>query len=263
MKRYINRIEKDNRIVCRINIIDTMSFIRVLEPLSEYVVPYELFQVSRCNREINESVKEMRHHWRKYCAWLSTLLNVELATPNYANYANLVRLNDETVRAAVEKYLNRPEEIELLLGSITHWDVSSVTDMRYLFADAISFNEKLQWKTSNVTDMRHLFYGATSFDQDLPWDVSSVTNMTGLFGEATSFNKELPWDVSSVTDMSATFLGAHSFNKELPWDVSSATDLSYMFYEATSFNQELNWNIPPTTVRIRMFTNYDLISSDT
>merc|ERR1712032_771586 len=40
------------------------------------------------------------------------------------------------------------------------------------------------WGVSSVTDMRYMFNGASSFNQDLSkWDVASVTAMTSIFSE--------------------------------------------------------------------------------
>ena len=48
------------------------------------------------------------------------------------------------------------------------------------------------WDVSSVTDMRYIFNGATSFNQDLSkWDVSKVTDMENMFMRASAFNREL------------------------------------------------------------------------
>ena len=58
----------------------------------------------------------------------------------------------------------------------TAWNTSSVTDMRSMFEDAISFNQDISnWNVSNVEDMSYMFYKARSFNQDISnWDVSNV-----------------------------------------------------------------------------------------
>ena len=62
-----------------------------------------------------------------------------------------------------------------------------------------SFNQPLnKWNVSNVTDMRWMFADAEAFNQPLnKWDVSNVTNMKCMFKNATSFNQPLhaPWYV--------------------------------------------------------------------
>ena len=65
-------------------------------------------------------------------------------------------------------------------GPIAEWDVSSVTDMSGIFANALSFNGEIsKWDVSSVTSMSHMFMHTTSFDGDLSdWDVSRIKNMT-------------------------------------------------------------------------------------
>lgn len=48
------------------------------------------------------------------------------------------------------------------------WDVSSVTDMSFMFNEAKSFNQPLdRWNISNVKDMAYMFCEATSFRQPI------------------------------------------------------------------------------------------------
>ncbi len=56
-----------------------------------------------------------------------------------------------------------------------------------------------------MTNMRYLFGGATSFNQPLNnWNVSKVREMNCMFWNAESFNQPLDkWNVSNVTDMDA------------------------------------------------------------
>ena len=55
---------------------------------------------------------------------------------------------------------------------LNKWNVSKVTDMRWMFADAEAFNQPLnKWNVSNVTNIWGMFDGASSFNQPLhaPW----------------------------------------------------------------------------------------------
>ena len=63
------------------------------------------------------------------------------------------------------------------------WDVSSVTNMRVMLADAKAFNEPIgDWDVSSVTDMFAMLYGATSFNQQLggQW-ATSTASMDAMF----------------------------------------------------------------------------------
>ena len=140
-------------------------------------------------------------------------------------------------------------------GDISGWNVSSVTDMSYMFQESFFNGDISEWDVSSVTDMNGMFGGATTFNQPLDsWDISSVTDMNGMFGGATSFNGDISdWNVSSVTDMSYMFQES-SFNGDISeWNVSSVTDMSYMFRSA-SFNGDISeWNVSSVTDMSYMF----------
>ena len=118
------------------------------------------------------------------------------------------KLNNSTLRHAVKDYLSSNVKIKRFIiskyGEIGDWDVSNVTDMSNVFADASSFNQPLNnWNVSKVKDMGEMFWGATSFNQPLNnWNVSKVTNMEAMFWGATSFNQPLhaPWYAVEQSD---------------------------------------------------------------
>lgn len=126
---------------------------------------------------------------------------------------------------------------------VSAWDVSSVSDVSYVFADTTLFNAPLKdWKTSNVTNFEGAFKGSQAFSQPLFWDVSSGENFSKMFAQSAVFNGDLvKWDVSKGTNFSQMFDGAVSFDQDIAsWDVSSAQDMTRMFAQATSFNQDLS-----------------------
>ena len=143
-------------------------------------------------------------------------------------------------------------------GDLSGWDVSSVAYMEGMFWGAGSFDGDLSgWDVSSVTDMYAMFYKAGSFGGNISaWDVSGVTNMASMFHGASSFDGDLSgWDVSSVTNMYAMFTSASSFNSDLSnWDVSGVTDMVDMFRRASSFNGDLSgWDVSGVTRMIAMF----------
>ena len=155
---------------------------------------------------------------------------------------------------SLKSILNVQVKIHTNTGNFNHIDVSSVTDMSYLFHndDKFQSNNKFngdisKWDVSNVTNMNNMFRKATSFNKDIgSWNVSNVTNMMYVFYRATSFNQNIGrWNVSNVTDMSSMFHGAKSFNQNIrSWNVSKVAFMSDMFNGATSFNQNIrSWNV--------------------
>ncbi|MBB3836022.1 surface protein [Runella defluvii] len=168
-------------------------------------------------------------------------------------------------------------------NNIGSWNVGSVTDMGYMFAGCLLFNQAINgWDVRAVTTMRSLFFGATSFNQPLNgWQVGAVTTMEEMFSNADAFNGNIAnWDVRNVTTFrrmffmaprfnqnigswqptkalstSQMFYGATDFNGNIGgWDVQMVNDMSGMFYGASHFNQDIgNWQVGAVTDMSTMF----------
>ena len=137
-------------------------------------------------------------------------------------------------------------------------DVSKITDMSYLFCQAIDdlsiarnylpecgnavrkdYKGIEKWDTSKVEDMSFMFWFNEKFNESIgSWNVGRVKNMDRMFASATSFNQPLDkWNVSNVEDMSRMFAGAKSFNQDLSsWDVRNVKDMSEMFNGASAWD---------------------------
>ena len=102
-------------------------------------------------------------------------------------------------------------------GPIGKWDVSRVTDMKYLFYLKHEFNQPLNgWDVGNVKNMDRMFAWAYSFNQPLDtWDVSNVDNMQHMFQFAKSFNQDLcSWIVKDDASIDNMFAGAVAFFRD-------------------------------------------------
>eukprot|EP00526_Cylindrotheca_closterium_P014748 CAMPEP_0113625296 /NCGR_PEP_ID=MMETSP0017_2-20120614/13066_1 /TAXON_ID=2856 /ORGANISM="Cylindrotheca closterium" /LENGTH=283 /DNA_ID=CAMNT_0000535405 /DNA_START=281 /DNA_END=1129 /DNA_ORIENTATION=+ /assembly_acc=CAM_ASM_000147 len=133
------------------------------------------------------------------------------------------------LKGAVDSWFTTQGLVETQYGPIGDWCFTAgVTSMSSLFYNRPTFNGDISsWDVSSVTNMWYMFY-KTPFNKDLSsWDVSSVTTMYSMFYKASSFNQDLSsWDVSSVIDTGKMFYGASSFNQDLSsWDVSSVRDM--------------------------------------
>lgn len=133
-------------------------------------------------------------------------------------------------------------------SDIGPWDMSNVTDIINMLQDADSFNQNISsWKLPKVKFLSMVFSGCDAFNQDLSsWDVSKVVDMSGLFSFTGAFNQDLgSWDVSSVRSMNCMFSNAFAFNQDISgWNVSNVTNMNSIFYNARSFNQNLRfWDV--------------------
>ena len=97
------------------------------------------------------------------------------------------------------------EETKFKHIDISDWDVSNITDMKYMFYDCEeleSVGDLSNWNVSNVTDMNSMFCNCKELEYvgDISeWDMSKVINMPFMFWYCTSFNQDLSgWNVSNV-----------------------------------------------------------------
>ena len=172
-------------------------------------------------------------------------------------------INWKTMASAFYKCSN------LVLNATDVPNLSSVTDMNFMFAYTDAFNADLSdWDTSTVTNMNAVFFLASAFNGDISaWDTSKVTNMSLMFFSAHVFNGDISaWDTSAVTDLSLMFFSAYAFNSDISaWDTSAVTNMYGVFNSATAFNGEVSaWDTSAVTDMDVMFyaassfTNHDL-----
>jgi surface protein len=137
-------------------------------------------------------------------------------------------------------------------SSITGWDVSSVTNMSYVFY-ASNMNVDISgWDVSSVTNMNYMFSHNSVFNQPLNgWGskTGNVTDMSYMFNFTSSFNQPIGnWDVSKVKYTYNMFSVASSFNQDISsWDLSSANYTMCMFASADSFNFGVEPGLDPVT----------------
>jgi len=129
---------------------------------------------------------------------------------------------------------------EVFNADISSWDVSSVTDMGYMFYNSQVFNQNIgTWDTSNVENMEKMFSFAKNFNANINrWNVEKVTKMKGMFWKAEKFNQPLhDWETSNAIDAEEMFLMTPNFMRNISmWKgaIGSAPQ-SLIFYEATKF----------------------------
>ncbi len=152
----------------------------------------------------------------------------------------------------------------LLNQDISSWDVSTITNMAYmfgtLFASAMSFNQPLNnWNVSNVQNFTGMFARATAFNQDISsWDVSAGTIFDYMFSGATNANPDLSsWPVSPTARINAMFTDS-AFNQDFTtwtWLYNPArTSWESLLNGANAFNQDISGlNIPAHITDLNSF----------
>ena len=78
------------------------------------------------------------------------------------------------------------------------WNVSQVESMKFMFAEAHSFNGDVStWNISKVASMRGMFQDASSFNSDVSsWDLQGARDISYIFRDANSFNQDISsWNV--------------------------------------------------------------------
>ena len=163
--------------------------------------------------------------------------------------------------------------------SLNNIDVLNITDMSYLFmgGDPVTYlhehpvlskfdGDISEWNVSNVTDMKYMFAKCqyTGKNGDISdWKVSNVKDMDGMFADG-KYNGDLSkWDVSNVTNMFGVFYNCEfdGTNGDISnWDVSNVKRFDAMFRNS-SFNGDISkWQVNPIAKRrmAGMFTNSPL-----
>ena len=166
-----------------------------------------------------------------------------LTAPKESSLKMKVSTAKENVKSDFKFHPDTKEELlklcrdeSVYLGDI---DTSKITDMSCLFeGDFIRYSRDFSgiesWNVSSVTDMSYMFSNS-SFNRDISsWDVSNVKDMSGMFA-GSSFNMDIySWNVSNVNNMNCMFNGS-SFKKNISsWDVSNVKDMREMFSDSSN-----------------------------
>ena len=119
---------------------------------------------------------------------------------------------------------------------------ASVTNMARMFFGANVFNQNLgDWNVENVTDMSFMFASALAFnnggsDEIANWNVANVDAMDRMFANASSFEQVLEsWDVETLLPTMPTEWNANapglasgfSYRWPLPWQPAPQMVLNY------------------------------------
>ena len=223
------------------------------------------------------NVTDMSYMFRK----TESLVNISaLSSWNTSSVTNLLAM----FNASAITNVNALETKQYEGRDYVSWDVSNVTNMSSVFANAASLSDitaLASWNTSNVTSMGGLFSGTASL-LDISvlanWNTSSVTNMASMFSSSVIVDVDaletkqyegkdyVSWDTSNVASMSKMFYGAKSLSDITAlasWDTSSVTSMESMFEQTESLvdiSALSSWNTSSVTNLKGMF-RYSVITN--
>ena len=177
------------------------------------------------------------------------------------------RLDNESIRIAVNLIVENRTEANALYGPIEDWCTQDVTNMDQLFRGHLDFNELIGgWDVSSVTSMLGMVslivgylrsFGITF--QSFMLALKSDINLTcfSQFDSASAFNQDISgWDVSSVRNMfqmvSFTVASFRSFgfnHSDLHLNRASTSQSCHTkFNLAAAFNQDISrWDVTSVT----------------
>ena len=192
------------------------------------------------------------------------------ATGITAGITRIIKITNQNFKNAIGLWFARRPICINILGDISNWDVSNVTNMSNAFAGITC--DKLDisnWNVSNVTNMSNAFAGIKCNNLDISkWDVSNVTDMSNTFAFAGIENliklNISDWDVSKVTNMCGMFRDVNILYINVNnWNTSNVINMTNMFsnIQFLILNAR-NWNITNVTDMTNMFSNIESLNLD-
>jgi len=154
----------------------------------------------------------------------------------YKLSSRLKPLTREELKVAIAHWVKDEYGCFMTYGYSSYWDVSNVTDMRWMFKNSKFNGDISNWDVSRVTDMRYMFEYSEYNGDISKWDVSNVTTIYHMFNSST-FNGDISqWNVSKVINMGGMF-GHSKFDGDISkWDVSNVNRMYGMFSHDTRYN---------------------------
>jgi surface protein len=241
-------------------------------------------QFSQAQDEVNEVTFATAEEFRKSKAIDCIFINYEITSTDHKNNPDLPKtlLNcsgSPKIKTHTLAYMFWHSNFN---GDISHWDVSGVTNMSYMFSyfrhvgldeySSVTYiqgdfqDAQFKWDASGVTDIWDTYTDLSPVDNGKPfthvtntsddvyksrfkgdlskWNVSNVTNMQAMFQNSQYKGDLSKWNVSNVSNMQAMFQNSQFNGNLFKWDVSNVTNMGFMFDGAAFNNTSLcSWDV--------------------
>ena len=155
------------------------------------------FAISKTSGKYSDKVTATDNDWSSVFS-NTGLINADVSNLDTRNITNMESLFDESTALKT-------------VGDLSHWNVSNVTDMSWMFHGCKGvIGDLSHWDTSNVTDMSDMFNSYNGVIGDLShWDTSNVRDMSWMFWFSSASVSGLnTWNTRQTTDMGEMFGGS-------------------------------------------------------
>ncbi len=106
---------------------------------------------------------------------------IDLIEDRLEKYGNNIDLNDIDTSEITDMSLLFTYSRKSFNGDISSWNVSNVTNMKWMFVDSDFNGDISSWDVSNVKNMERMFMHS-KFNGDISeWNVKKSTNMFDMF----------------------------------------------------------------------------------
>ena len=161
------------------------------------------------------------------------------------------------------------EQPRIVLPNTEEYDIS-YSGMFMLCTELVNIGPLRYWDISKVTDMRFMFAGCTSLKDISPlhhWNVGHVKRLDGMFMSCHSLNDLTAlsnWDLSSCVNSGAMFFHCHSLttlNGLENWKMPNNLTTSCMFYDCyqlSDISSVHDWDVSHIHCMSAMFEDCDI-----
>lgn len=168
---------------------------------------------------------------------------------------------DELMIAIEIYYIEDTKKAIKMFGQIGSWDVSHITDMRFLFSSLYLREDISGWDVSNVTNMYGMFKDSVVCTDINKWDVGNVTDMSYMFFNASVYpNKRNiigDWDTSNVINIGYMFQNSNLNINISKWDMSHVKWYSYAFDNCPMYELNKPYRFRASVLNIPVYL-YDI-----